>query len=361
MHFFFIKNIVFHFSIHYIYLGIPSYPRRKYMKGRLRAKSDENQPPSEVDKKVGSLELDPLSVYLKQISYNKLLTAEEEKELGIKIKKCKGDIAELLAKAENTFSVKEKSEIEKQILDLQKLLCNYKNRMISANLRLVVSVAKKYQHRGLPLLDLIDEGNIGLIEAVNRFDSERGYRFSTYGIWWIRQAIIKGIADKSRVIRIPIHMLNTINKTLTLARALTQSMEQEPSMSVLAENLGMSEKELETILNYTQETSSLDVNVDEENSSHISDIISDDNFEEPLNAVFSAALKSTFDKVLMSLSSREMAIVQLRYGLDGHKPMTLEETGRALGLTRERVRQIQESALKKLRHKEELLEFVNYN
>jgi len=114
-------------------------------------------------------------------------------------------------------------------------------------------------------------------------------------------------------------------------------------------------------LNYTQETSSLDVNVDEENSSHISDIISDDNFEEPLNAVFSAALKSTFDKVLMSLSSREMAIVQLRYGLDGHKPMTLEETGRALGLTRERVRQIQESALKKLRHKEELLEFVNYN
>ncbi len=330
------------------------------MKRRLRVKSDDNQPPSEVENRIGLSELDPLSVYLKQISYNKLLTAEEEKELGIKIKNCKGEIAKLLAKAENTFLDSEKSKIQQQILDMQKLLCNYKHQMISANLRLVVSVAKKYQHRGLPLLDLIDEGNIGLIEAVNRFDSERGYRFSTYGIWWIRQAIIKGIADKSRVIRIPIHMLNTINKTLSLAKVLTQSMEQEPSMEVLAEKLGMPEKELESILNYNQETSSLDVNVDEENSSHISDIISDENFEDPLNAVFSAALKTTFDKVLLSLTSREMAIVQLRYGLDGHKPMTLEETGKALGLTRERVRQIQEAALKKLRTKEELIEFNTY-
>lgn len=330
------------------------------MKRRLRVKSDDNQPPSEVENRIGLSELDPLSVYLKQISYNKLLTAEEEKELGIKIKNCKGEIAKLLAKAENTFLDSEKSKIQQEILDMQKLLCNYKHQMISANLRLVVSVAKKYQHRGLPLLDLIDEGNIGLIEAVNRFDSERGYRFSTYGIWWIRQAIIKGIADKSRVIRIPIHMLNTINKTLSLAKVLTQSMEQEPSMEVLAEKLGMPEKELESILNYNQETSSLDVNVDEENSSHISDIISDENFEDPLNAVFSAALKTTFDKVLLSLTSREMAIVQLRYGLDGHKPMTLEETGKALGLTRERVRQIQEAALKKLRTKEELIEFNTY-
>lgn len=330
------------------------------MKRRLRVKSDDNQPPSEVENRIGLSELDPLSVYLKQISYNKLLTAEEEKELGIKIKNCKGEIAKLLAKAENTFLDSEKSKIQQEILDMQKLLCNYKHQMISANLRLVVSVAKKYQHRGLPLLDLIDEGNIGLIEAVNRFDSERGYRFSTYGIWWIRQAIIKGIADKSRVIRIPIHMLNTINKTLSLAKVLTQSMEQEPSMDVLAEKLGMPEKELESILNYNQETSSLDVNVDEENSSHISDIISDENFEDPLNAVFSAALKTTFDKVLLSLTSREMAIVQLRYGLDGHKPMTLEETGKALGLTRERVRQIQEAALKKLRTKEELIEFNTY-
>ena len=209
--------------------------------------------------------------------------------------------------------------------------------------------------------DLINEGNIGLMKAVENFDATRGFKFISYAVWWIRQAIIKGIADKSRVIRIPIHMLNTINKTLSLARALTQAMEQEPSIDVLAENLGMPKKELETILNYNQETSSLDVNVDDENASHISDIISDDTFEEPLNAVFSAALKTTFTKVLMSLTSREMAIVQLRYGLDGHKPMTLEETGRTLGLTRERVRQIQETALKKLKTKEELLEFVNYN
>jgi RNA polymerase primary sigma factor len=331
------------------------------MKKRLRVSSDDTQPPSEVENRINANEHDPLSLYLKQISYNKLLSPEEEKELGIKIKNCKGEIAKLLAKAENTFIESEKSEIQKQILDLQKLLCDYKNQMISANLRLVVSVAKKYQHRGLPLLDLIDEGNIGLIEAVNRFDSERGFRFSTYGIWWIRQAIIKGIADKSRVIRIPIHMLNTINKTLSIAKVLTQSIGEEPSVEMLAENLGMSEKEIKTILNYNQETSSLDVNVDEENSSHISDIISDDNFDEPLEAVFSAALKSTFDKVLMSLTSREMAIVQLRYGLDGKKPMTLEETGKALGLTRERVRQIQEVALKKLRTKEELIEFNTYS
>ena len=224
------------------------------MKKRLRVKSDDNQPPSEVENRIEAPDYDPLSLYLKQISYNKLLSIEEERELGIKIKKCKGDIANLLARIENTFSVTEKTELELRVQDLQKLLCSYKNQMISANLRLVVSVAKKYQHRGLPLLDLIDEGNIGLIEAVNRFDSEKGYRFSTYGIWWIRQAIIKGIADKSRVIRIPIHMLNTIKKTLSLARALTQSMEQEPSLDVLAENLGMSKKELETILNYTQET-----------------------------------------------------------------------------------------------------------
>jgi RNA polymerase primary sigma factor len=204
------------------------------MKKRLRVKSDDNQPPSEVENRIEAPDYDPLSLYLKQISYNKLLSAEEEKELGVKIKNCKGEIAKLLAKAENTFIESEKSEIQKQILDLQKLLCNYKNQMISANLRLVVSVAKKYQNRGLPLLDLIDEGNIGLIEAVNRFDSERGFRFSTYGIWWIRQAIIKGIADKSRVIRIPIHMLNTINKTLSIAKALTQSMEEEPCMAVLA-------------------------------------------------------------------------------------------------------------------------------
>lgn len=331
------------------------------MKKRLPLNSDENQPPSEVERRVGSSELDPLSVYLKQISFNKLLKVEEEKELGLKIKNCKQEIANLILQTDNIFEESEKTKIKNQILEKQKLLCFYKNQMISANLRLVVSVAKKYQHRGLPLLDLIDEGNIGLIEAVNRFDSDRGFRFSTYGIWWIRQAIIKGIADKSRIIRIPIHMLNTINKTMSLARTLTQSMEKEPSFSVLADKLGMTEKELHVIMSYTQETSSLDVNVDEENSSHISDIISDESFDEPLETVFAAALKTTFNKVLLSLSTREMAIVQLRYGLNGKKPMTLEETGKTLGLTRERVRQIQEAALKKLRTKEELQEYVNYS
>lgn len=305
-------------------------------------------------------EIDPLTIYLKQISQYKLLSAKEEKELGLLINDRKEKCSILMSELTQQYTKQEIEQKQKELEFIQKEICNFKHKMINANLRLVVSIAKKYQHRGLSLLDLIDEGNVGLIEAVNRFDITRGYRFSTYGIWWIRQAILKGIADKSRIIRIPIHMLNSINKTLSIAKTLTQINESEATYKELASYLDMTEDEVKKILSYGQDISSLDISVDDDNSSNIEQMICDESAENPIEKLFSAALIGTFNKVLQSLTNREMAILQLRYGLNGYKPLTLEETGKTLGLTRERVRQIQESAIKKLKEKEELKDFIFY-
>jgi len=290
-------------------------------------------------------ESDPLALYFRQISNFPLLTVQEEQGIGEKIISLRSKLKDL--EAENKSKAKADYDREKAALDSALLF--YKNKMINSNLRLVVSIAKNYQHRGLSLLDLIDEGNIGLIEAVERFDYTRGCRFSTYGTWWIRQAIIKSIADKGRVIRIPIHMLNTIKKCYYVAKQLTQDLGRDPSEEELSEYLRIPVSKVKDIIKLSQETTSLNAIVDEGNLTRLADLIKDESTAEPFEMVFSMTLQETMRDILSQLSEREMKIIQLRYGLAGEGPLTLEETGKLLGITRERVRQIQEKATFKLR------------
>ena len=294
-------------------------------------------------------ESDPLGLYFKQISKFPLLTGQEEQIIGEKIVKLRKKLQTLNARRKKDTYEREKTALENTLL-------YYKNKMINSNLRLVVSIAKSYQHRGLSLLDLIDEGNIGLIEAVERFDYTRGCRFSTYGTWWIRQAIIKSIADKGRVIRIPIHMLNTIKKCYFVAKQLTQDLGRDPSDEELAEYLGVTVNKVKEIVKFSQETTSLDTVVDNGNMTRLADLIKDDTMAEPFEMAFSVTLQETIADILSQLPEREMKIIQLRYGLTGEGPLTLEETGKLLGITRERVRQIQENATFKLRTLREINE-----
>jgi RNA polymerase primary sigma factor len=293
-------------------------------------------------------EIDSVSLYLRQISRFPLLTVQEEREIGGKIISIKEQLKVMGTEPSEDLEYKNAKNV------LERTLMMYKNKMINSNLRLVVSIAKNYQHRGLSLLDLIDEGNIGLIEAVERFDYTRGYRFSTYGTWWIRQAIIKSIADKGRVIRIPIHMLNTIKKCYFVAKQLTQDLGRDPSDVELSEYMGVPVSKVKEIVKLSQETTSLDSIVDDGNLTRLADLIRDDSLAEPFENAFSVTLQEAMYNVLSRLSEREMKIIQLRFGLAGSKPLTLEETGKALGITRERVRQIQEKAAFKLRGLREL-------
>jgi len=297
-------------------------------------------------------ESDPLALYFRQISRFPLLTLQEEQNIGEKIINLRAKLKELESDKKKNKDI----DYSKEKTALDSALLHYKNAMINANLRLVVSIAKNYQHRGLSLLDLIDEGNIGLIEAVERFDYTRGCRFSTYGTWWIRQAIIKSIGDKGRVIRIPIHMLNTIKKCYYVAKQLTQDLGRDPNEDELSEYLDVPVSKVKEIVKLSQETTSLDTIVDDGNLTRLADLIKDDARAEPFEMVFSMTLQETIGGILSQLSEREMKIIQLRFGLTGENPLTLEETGKYLGITRERVRQIQEKAVWKLRTLHELRE-----
>jgi len=293
-------------------------------------------------------ETDPLALYLKQISRYNLLTIGEEQDIGIRLEKLNLQLEELDQELDSNNLSKEDFQVQKVLFQDQ--LKNLKNRMIQSNLRLVVSIAKKYQHRGMSLLDLIDEGNIGLIEAVERFDYTKGCRFSTYGTWWIRQAIIKSLADKSRIIRIPIHMLNTIKKSYLVSKQLTQDLGRDPLPEEMAEYMNIPVEKVKEIMSLSQETASLDTTVDQDHMTRLSDLIKDEHNQEPIEMVFNLSLQDTINDVLKQLSEREMKIIQLRFGLNGKNPLTLEETGKVLGITRERVRQIQEMAIAKMRN-----------
>ena len=289
-----------------------------------------------------------LAVYLHQISRFPLLGREEERNLAFKIEKTRKELSEL---SENYKDSKldpldynnKKDEIEKRVVDLKK-------KMINANLRLVVSIAKKYQHYGLSLIDLIDEGNIGLIEAVDRFDYRKQCRFSTYGTWWIKQAIVKSLSENGHSVRIPIYMLNTIKKAYYAARLLTQKLGREPKIVELSEYMNLPADKIKEIIALSQETASLDSPVDDDQQTKLSDLIEDNLFAVPEEIVFNIALQDTISEVIKKLTKREKKIIELRFGLTGEGPYTLEQTGRCLGITRERVRQIQERALNKLRH-----------
>lgn len=308
---------------------------------------------------------DPLALYLKQIAAYPLLKESDERELGIRILDARERLISLRTILESQGNGRshgletERRSVAEQIAAAEKHLREQKNLMINANLRLVVSIAKKYQNRGLSLLDLIDEGNIGLIEAVDRFDHTRGCRFSTYGTWWIRQGIIKALADKGRVIRIPIHMLNTIRKCYFVAKQLQQDLGRDPSAEELSGYLNVAPEKIDQIMKLSQETASLDTTVDRDNLTSLAELIEDNRQKTPFDVLFHITLQETLVEVLRQLTEREMRIIQLRFGLAGEGPFTLEETGKYLGITRERVRQIQEKAMKKLRQFHEIEDFLD--
>jgi RNA polymerase primary sigma factor len=294
-----------------------------------------------------SEERDLLALYIRQIALYPLLTGADEQEIGGNLQGCRTELEGLEKKAA-ALRVSRRAYLRRKA-ELEHEIAHQKNRLILGNLRLVVSVAKKYQHRGVSLLDLVDEGNIGLIEAVERFDYRKGCRFSTYGTWWIKQAVIKALAENGKAIKIPIHLLNTIKKCFAIARQLTQELGREPTNAEIADYLRLPKARVEELIALSWDPTSLDTPVAGENPTRLADLIRDDASAKPFEAAFAMALQDTIAMVLDRLSEREMRIIKLRFGLDGEGPFTLEETGKILGITRERVRQIQERAIVKLK------------
>ncbi len=260
---------------------------------------------------------DPVRMYLKEIGKVPLLTAEEEKDLAMRMEQGDADA---------------------------------KKRLAEANLRLVVSIAKRYVGRGMLFLDLIQEGNLGLIKAVEKFDYRKGYKFSTYATWWIRQAITRAIADQARTIRIPVHMVETINKLIRVQRQLLQELGREPYPEEIADKMNLPVERVREIQKISQEPVSLETPIGEEEDSHLGDFIQDDNVPVPAEAAAFTLLKEQLVEVLSTLTEREQKVLRLRFGLDDGRARTLEEVGKEFDVTRERIRQIEAKALRKLRH-----------
>lgn len=278
---------------------------------------DEVEIIDDVDVLEGVSTEDPVRMYLKEIGNVPLLTTEQEVELAKRVEA--GD-----------------EEAKKQLTE--------------ANLRLVVSIAKKYVGRGMPFLDLIQEGNMGLMKAVDKFDYTKGYKFSTYATWWIRQAITRGIADTGRTIRVPVHMVETINKTLRMTRTLLQELGREPTSEEVAERLNVSVSRVREVLKISRDPVSLDTPIGEEDDSHLGDFIEDDSALSPADSAAFSMLRAELATALESLTDRERQVVKLRFGLEDGRARTLEEVGKEFNVTRERIRQIEAKALRKLRH-----------
>jgi len=276
---------------------------------------------------------DPVRMYLREIGRVPLLSAEEEVRLAQRMERGK---VERLKPLPNYRLIDDGEEAQR--------------RLTEANLRLVVSVAKKYIGRGMSLLDLIQEGNIGLIRAVEKFDYTKGYKFSTYATWWIRQAITRAIADQARTIRIPVHMVETINRLIRISRRLLQDLGREPTSEEIAEQMEITAEKVREIIKVSQEPVSLETPIGEEDDSHLGDFIEDHTALAPADAASHQLLKEQVEDVLDSLTERERKVLQLRFGLDDGRSRTLEEVGKEFHVTRERIRQIEAKALRKLRH-----------
>jgi len=277
---------------------------------------------------------DPVRMYLKEIGRVPLLSMEQEKSLAMRIEA--GELAARRNGSGDSGAVDSGEEAKRQLTE--------------ANLRLVVSIAKKYVGRGMLFLDLIQEGNLGLIRAVEKFDYRKGYKFSTYATWWIRQAITRALADQARTIRIPVHMVETINRLIKISRQLLQELGREPSVEEIAEAMALTPEKVREVMKISQEPISLETPIGEEEDSHLGDFIEDQEAVAPAEAASVMLLKEKMQDVLQNLTERERKVLVLRFGLeDGHQ-RTLEEVGQEFGVTRERIRQIEAKALRKLRH-----------
>jgi RNA polymerase primary sigma factor len=298
---------------------------------------------------------DPVRMYLKEIGKVPLLSAEEEIDLAqvMEAGAVASEKISILKKRMDGASDEEQEELKEEIRTLQKDVdagSDAKKRLAEANLRLVVSIAKRYVGRGMLFLDLIQEGNLGLIKAVEKFDYRKGYKFSTYATWWIRQAITRAIADQARTIRIPVHMVETINKLIRVSRQLLQELGREPTPEEIAEEMNMPVDRVREILKISQEPVSLETPIGEEEDSHLGDFIKDDNVPVPADAAAFTLLKEQLEEVLGTLTEREQKVLTLRFGLEDGRARTLEEVGKEFNVTRERIRQIEAKALRKLRH-----------
>ena len=303
---------------------------------------------------------DPVRMYLKEIGKIQLLTYEEETKLANVI--VDGNYAEEQIKSieEEGYEIPE-SDLEK-LRELVRKGEVAEKKLIEANLRLVVSIAKKYVGRGLQFLDLIQEGNMGLMKAVEKFDSDRGFKFSTYATWWIRQAITRAVADQARTIRIPVHMVETINKLVRVQRQLVQELSREPSPEEVADRMGIPVEKVQQIQKIAQEPISLEAPVGEEEDSSLGDFISDPTALDPYEYTAQEMLKKELNEVLQGLTDREEKVLRMRFGLLDGRQRTLEEVGREFGVTRERIRQIEAKALRKLKHpsrSRKLRDFMN--